>query len=120
MRQERRGAPRVPEQLSCSLTDDGGAITAETKNISTAGAYCLLDRFIAPMTKLQLDFLLPTMPKPARIRCAGVVVRAEPVAATADRGAYHIAILFQDMPERDRAAIASFVRQRLAARAAPS
>lgn len=117
-RQDRRQAHRVLERLALSITDGGGALHAETQNLSTAGAYCTLDQWIAPMTKLQLDFELPTAPKSSRVRCGGVIVRVEPIVASADRGRFHIAIFFSEISERDRAAIAEFVRQRLAARPA--
>ncbi|MBI4342633.1 MAG: hypothetical protein HY599_04645, partial [Candidatus Omnitrophica bacterium] len=75
--------------------------------------YCLLDRLIPPMTKLQLEFELPDGGRRLRIRGTGVVVRAEPVVSSAERGQYHIAIFFSEMSERHRAAISKFVRQRL-------
>lgn len=116
--QERRHAPRILERVELAVTDGGGQLRAETQNLSIAGAYCLMDRFLPPMTKLALDMELPTAPRPSRVRCTGVVVRAEPVVADAEHGKYHIAIFFTDLSDRDRAAITEFVRQRIAARSA--
>ena len=110
---ERRGAPRAPERVIVAVTDAGAALQTETKNISASGAYCTLDRFLAPMTKLQLAFELPQGSRRVKIRCAGVVVRIEPVVASADRGMYNVAIFFTELAERDRSAIARFVRERL-------
>jgi c-di-GMP-binding flagellar brake protein YcgR len=112
--QERRGAPRVHERIAFAIGQDGKEIRSETKNISTAGAYCLTDQFIAPMTKLQLRLELPHSPKPVKIECEGVVVRAEPVVQSAQQGQFHIAVYFSEMSERDRAHIARFVQARLA------
>jgi len=119
MATERRRAPRVAERVAVTMTDAGAQLTAETKNLSASGAYCTLNQFLAPMTKLQLRFELPGGVRHRTIRCSGVVVRVEPVIATADRGHYHVAIFFTDLAPRDREAIARFVQQRLAAAPAP-
>ena len=114
MDKERRRAPRAAERVALSIGDAGTALQTETKNISASGAYCTLDRFLAPMTKLQLQFELPRGSRRARIRCSGVVVRVEPVVSP-ERGQYNTAIFFTELSERDRSVIARFVRERLAA-----
>ena len=115
MKQERRGAPRVAERISIAVTDAKTELRTETTNLSAAGAYCILDRFIPPMTKLQLDLELPDGSRRVRIRCTGVVVRVEPVVAEGQLGRYQTAIFFSDLSERDRAAISQFVQRRLSA-----
>ena len=115
MKAERRRAPRVVERISVSLTDADSELRAETQNLSVCGAYCLLDRFIAPMTKLQLRLELPSGERTVQIQCMGVVVRVEPVAANVERGRYHVAIFFTDLTDRDRSAISRFVLSRLSA-----
>jgi len=115
MSQERRRAPRTAERIAVSISDAASAFQAETKNLSASGAYCVIDRFIPPMTKLQLQFDLPDGTRHTSVRCSGVVVRVDPVVANAERGRYHIAIFFNDLAEKDRAAIGRFVGQRLAA-----
>ena len=112
---ERRVHPRVPERLALAVTETGVAITVETKNISASGAYCTVDQFLPPMTKLALRFELPDGTRHATIACAGVVVRAEPVIESGSRGRYHIAIFFSDLRPQDRSAIERYVRQKLAA-----
>lgn len=115
MGQERRSAPRAAERVALAVSDTDFACTAETRNISASGAYCTVDRFIPPMTKLQLVFELPEGSRRVKIRCTGVVVRVEPVVEEAQRGRYHIAVFFSDLSDRDRSAISRFVQQRLAA-----
>ena len=83
---ERRRAPRIAERIPLAITDAKAELQTETKNLSTAGAYCALERFIPPMTKLQVQLDLPNGAQFARIRCSGVVVRVEPVAASLERG----------------------------------
>ena len=115
MSSERRRAPRVTERVALAITEAGVSLQTETKNLSTSGAYCTLDRFLPPMTKLQLVLELPNPSGPVHVRCTGIVVRVEPVVAHADRTRYHVAVFFTDLAQRDREAIAAFVRQRLSA-----
>ena len=113
--QERRKAPRVSERVALAVTDAKLTLRTETKNLSASGAYCTLDRFLAPMTKLQLQFELPDGPRHSTVRCAGVVVRVEPVVANAQQGLYNVAIFFTEVAARDRSVITRFVQRRLAA-----
>lgn len=113
MTQERRQVPRILERVPVAIHDAGTELRAETTNLSVSGVYCTLDRFIAPMTKLELQYELPDGERRARVRCSGVVVRVEPVVADAERGRYHIAIFFTDLTDRDRSVISRFVQRRL-------
>ena len=119
MTRERRRAPRVTERIAVSIADAGAELTTHTNNLSASGTYCTLDRVIAPMSKLQLRFDLPQGGRRVMVRCAGVVVRVDPVIASADRGRFNVAIFFTELSARNRAAIERFVRQRLAAASAP-
>lgn len=114
MSQERRAAPRITERLRFAITEGSTVLEAETKNLSTSGVYCLVNKFIAPMTKLAVEFSLPRKPHAVLIRSTGVVVRIEPVVQANQRGQYLIAIFFSDLSSRDRESIAQFVRDRLA------
>ena len=115
VRAERRRAPRIDERVSLAITDGGAELATETHNLSASGVYCTLDRFITPMSKLQLRFELPDGARRTTIRCAGVVVRVEPVIAGAERARYNVAIFFTELSERNRSAISRFVRRRLSA-----
>ena len=111
---DRRTHPRVDERLILSVADATGTIQAETKNLSATGVYCALQTFLPPMTKLQLEFELPVGQRRVRVRCEGVVVRVDPVVTTESTARYHTGIWFNELSLRDREAIASYVRQRLA------
>ena len=113
MTQERRAAPRITERIRFAITEGTTVIQAETKNLSTSGVYCLVDKFIAPMTKLAVEFELPHAPHAVKIRSTGVVVRIEPVVTANQRGQYLMAVFFSDLSSRDRESIAQFVRDRL-------
>lgn len=61
-----------------------GTIEMETANLSVGGAYCLSERAIPPMTRLQLNIFLPSSDgHPATlhypIEVTAVVVRSEPL-----------------------------------------
>lgn len=115
MMRERRRVPRIAERVVLAITDAGTELTTESQNLSTAGVYCTLDRFLAPMSKVQMRFRLPRGSRSSRVRCAGVVVRIAPVIANPSRGRFNVAIFFTELSDRDRLAITRFVRQRLAA-----
>ena len=112
---ERRRNPRIAERIVMAITDAGTELATESHNLSTAGVYCALDRFLAPMSKVQLRFALPNGRRSAMVRCTGVVVRVEPVIANASRGRFNVAIFFTELSDRNRSAITRFVRQRLSA-----
>ena len=110
---ERRRAPRVADRVAVSIVNPREVIRAETKDLSTSGAYCSLDRFIPLMTKLQLAFSLPTASQP--IRCEGVVVRVLPQTEQPGRNIYEVAVFFTEVSDADRNALNAFVQQRLQA-----
>ena len=114
---ERRRVPRAAERIALDISDAGAEVRTETKNLSAAGAYCQLDRFIPPMSVLELRFELPGSPRRVRIGCRGVVVRVEPIVASGQTLGYNTALFFTEISDRDRAAISRFVGQRLAATA---
>jgi len=111
---ERRAAPRAVEQIPLAITESGVVLSAQTKNLSASGAYCTLERYVAPMTKVQLQFELPDKSRRVKICCAGVVVRIDPLVVNAERSLYQLAIFFTDLADRDRSVIVRFVQHRLA------
>lgn len=110
---ERRRSPRALERVPLQVVDGGLELEGETRNLSAAGLYCTLDRFIPPMSKLTIHLQLPGRLRQRRIRCIGVVVRVEPGAADAQRMRYHTALFFTEIADRDREAISHFVQRRL-------
>ncbi len=112
-RAERRSAPRITSRLPLTLADHAHEFVARTKNLSASGAYCTVRQFVPPMTKLQIRLELTPSSRPVHIACLGVVVRTEPASPRPQASDYHIAILFQDLTERERSAIARYVQQQL-------
>ena len=113
---ERRKHPRIKaEGIPINIVLDGGECAARTVNISRAGAYCLVDQYIEPMTKLKVVLNVPLSSdekntKTKKIKCQGVVVRIEKT----DGGNIHnVAIFFNDISQQDAECIAEFVSTHL-------
>lgn len=110
---DRRQYPRLVNNIPLKISrEDGKNVVTKTVNISKAGAYCQVDQFIEPMTKLKLNLLLPLKKagkaNMKKIVCGGVVVRTEP-DTIADH--FNIAIFFNDITQRDSEAISDFIAE---------
>ena len=107
---ERRKNPRLENNIPVKICQEDGDFVAETQNISRSDAYCLVDKYVEPMTKLKIHLVLTTSAegkKNARkISCEGVVVRSEPVT---DGEGYHLAVFFNDITKRDAEYISDYV-----------
>ena len=108
--QERRQYPRVKGEIPVKIQQEDGDMVTETENISRSGAYCRVNRYVKPMTKLKISLLLPMkrMGKnlTTKISCEGIVVRAEPVEGD---DFYHAAIFFNNISQKDSDSIAEYV-----------
>lgn len=108
---ERRKDPRLENNIPVKICQEGGDLVTETKNISRSGAYCCVNQYIAPMTKLKVHLLLsaPGGEKSAakKISCEGVVVRSEPMP---DEKNYSIAIFFNNIKKRDAECLSDYVK----------
>ncbi|MCM8830889.1 MAG: PilZ domain-containing protein [Candidatus Omnitrophica bacterium] len=116
--QEKRKYPRIEKSLSLKLSYTNFDIITETKNISCNGAYCAIDKPIEPMTKLDIVLVFNSDKKnnkknTKKIHCKGVVVRKELVLN--DDGKYipHIGIYFNEIKERDKKFLASYINSHL-------
>ncbi|MEK6715497.1 MAG: PilZ domain-containing protein [Candidatus Omnitrophota bacterium] len=108
---ERRSHPRVETTLPLRIKNPEFDIVTSTKNISSVGAYCQVDRYLAPLTKLDIALVLNQQnnsnnnTNSIKVRCRGVVVRTEQAI---DK--YNIAIFFNDIAEPEKEKINSFVK----------
>lgn len=108
--QERRRHPRlqgnIPLKLSCGDFD----IVTETQNLSRNGAYCRVNKYVEPMTKLKICLLLPIKRNhrivTKKVNCQGIIVRTESVPG---KDFFNMAIFFNDIQTRDADTIAEFV-----------
>lgn len=105
---ERRLHPRLEQQLPLGLAVDGYDFSTTTRNISCVGAYCHLDKYMPPFTKISVKLSLPNKyhhGKNTIVECKGVVVRTEDEAA----GGFNLAIFFNEMRDEQRKKIVQYI-----------
>ena len=107
---ERRRAPRLEHNVPLKLSSVDVEIVTETKNLSSSGAYCRVNKFIEPMTKLKIHLLLPVKKNnrmtTRKVSCQGIVVRSEAVAG---HDYFNTAIFFSDLSVKDSQSLKDFV-----------
>jgi len=110
---EKRKAPRINKSLPIKLNRKDFDVITETKNISCIGVYCAVPKYIEPMTKLKIVLIIPKHPgsksSNQTIECKGVVVRTDVL----ENNNYNIAIFFNEIKERDKQKISSYVEHYL-------
>ena len=90
-------------------------VVTETRNLSCNGAYCRVNKYFEPMTKLAIHLLLPLkkgqkiMTK--KISCQGVVVRVE---SQPGNDYFNIAVYFNEIDKKDARCISEYVGSVLA------
>ena len=107
---ERRLHPRIDHRLPLNLAVNGYDFSTSTHNISSVGAYCHLDKYMPPFTKIAVKLSLPNKEKAGKntiVECRGVVVRSEDEAA----GGFNLAIFFNEIRDDQRKKIAHYVSQ---------
>lgn len=114
---EKRRDPRVENSLSIKLSSPQVDIVTETKNLSSSGVYCKVDRYLEPMTRLGIILLLPqrrnSRVTTRKVSCGGVVVRTENIP---DGAGFNIAVFFNDISAKDSKVLADFVRMAITGR----
>ncbi|MCX7927976.1 MAG: PilZ domain-containing protein [Candidatus Omnitrophica bacterium] len=108
---ERRIHPRVEKKLPINVAANGYDFVSSTHNISCVGAYCTIDKYVPPFTKVKIKLNLPIVVEGKQqnidILCNGVIVRTE----DNPDGKFNIAIFFNDIKEQPRQKIAQYVQQ---------
>ncbi len=111
---ERRRDPRLENSIPLKIVQKGINISTNTVNVSRSGAYCTVDQYIEPMTKMKIDLMVPVRQNgkfvSKKISCDGVVVRAEECE---DGKSHNIAIFFNDIAQKDAERIAEYVNSYL-------
>ena len=110
---EKRLHPRVKKELPLKILANGYDFSTTTANVSCVGAYCRIEKYIPPFTKVFVKLSLPMKRYKARnntpVECTGVVVRTE----DEEQGGFNLAIFFNDIKESQRQRIAQYVNQLL-------
>lgn len=108
---ERRRYPRIKKELPLKIETDGYDFITDTQNISCIGAYCHVDKYIPPFTKIAVKITLPIdtddTDKNCDVECKGVVVRTE----DKKKGGFNIAIFFNQIGDRQRQKISQYISQ---------
>lgn len=110
---EKRRQPRLEKNLPLRISAGEVDFVTETRNISSSGAYCRVSKYIAPLTKLNLTLLIPSLTqnkeKSHKVVCKGVVVRSQPVNSVNPPNEYSLAIFFNHIEKKDSILISQYV-----------
>ena len=110
-KQERRLHPRIDQQLSINVAANGYDFVTSTQNISCVGAYCTVDKYVPPFTKVKIKLNLPITQNGVRencdVNCYGVIVRTE----DDPDGKFNIAIFFNKIKDQPHQKITQYVKQ---------
>ncbi len=107
---ERRQHPRLDQKLPLDLSVNGYDFSTLTRNVSCVGAYCHLDKYMPPFTKISVKLSLPAKGRAGKntiVECKGVVVRTEDEI----NGGFNMAIFFNDLHKEQGKKITSYINQ---------
>jgi len=114
---ERRQAQRVEANLAVTIKGGPAEAKGRALNISTNGIYFESPHFMEPLTKVQLELLVPDAGSSKReltVTCNGVVVRVEPERKDPSVSNYNVAIFFTFVPDASQKILDRYIRARLA------
>lgn len=110
---ERRQYPRIEKELPLKIETNGYDFVTTTQNISCVGAYCHIDKYMPPFTRIMVKLILPIMNSGGNnnysVECEGVVVRAE----DENKGGFNIAIFFNEIKDSQRQKIFQYISRLL-------
>lgn len=111
LKKERRLHPRIAHTLPLKIAANGYDFITTTQNVSCVGAYCRINKYIPPFTKIMVLLSLPVIAnnrtKNYSVECKGVVVRSEDES----EGGFNIAIFFNDIKDGQRQKISEYISQ---------
>jgi PilZ domain len=111
---EKRTDKRFAVQLPIQIGGSDFQITTDTKNISSSGIYCQVDRFVPVMTRLDLKMTIPLIENKRKIEknidCQAVVVRIQPESEVAQRDSYQLGLFFIGIKNQDRELINRYLQ----------
>jgi hypothetical protein len=115
--EEKRRSKRIKKNIPLKIKEGNFDSVSETQNLSSSGLYCRLDKYIAPLTKVNMILLIPSLKLTTcekeqckKIECEGTVVRAELVNDPVEGDYYNLAIFFSKMNKADRQRVEKFVK----------
>lgn len=109
---ERRTNPRIDHELPVYLTVNGYDFATTTENVSCTGAYCRINKYVPPFTKLAIKMTLPVLSQGKKeklnVACKGVIVRSEDGNK---KNSFNIAIFFNEIKDNQRKKISQYISQ---------
>lgn len=103
---ERRLHPRIKKKLPFRVAANGYDFATSSQNISCVGAYCHVNKYIPPFTKIAISITLPgNKSKTYEVECKGVIVRTEDEKT----GGFNIAIFFNEIKDNQRQKISRYI-----------
>ncbi len=107
---ERRRHKRVNSRLPLKLREGDYDLITETKNISCSGAYCEVNRYLPPLTKVEITLVFPKgQGETETVNCHGIVVRTDHMPYSNGTNHYCIAVYFSDISKADMSKLNAFV-----------
>jgi hypothetical protein len=111
LKKERRLHPRIEQNLPLEIAANGYDFITSTQNVSCLGAYCHIDKYVPPFTKIAIKLNLPIATargnKNCSVDCHGVIVRSQDDTG----GGFNVAIFFNEIKESQRKVISQYVNQ---------
>lgn len=108
---ERRQYPRIERQLPFRVVANGYDFVTFTQNVSCVGAYCRINKYVPPFTRVMVKLSLPvsqgSTDETLLVECKGVVVRTEDESS----GGFNIAIFFNAINDSQRNKISQYLNQ---------
>lgn len=106
---ERRKYPRLDQSLHIKVAANGYDFITSTQNVSCVGAYCLINKYVPPFTKVNVKLTLPIVSgdKKYDVECKGVIVRTVDESS----GGFNIAIFFNEINNLQRKKISEYINQ---------
>ena len=108
---EKRLHPRIEHKLPLRIAVNGYDFTTATQNVSCTGAYCQVNKYVPPFTKIAVKMTLPIKSdnkiEEYNVDCKGVIVRTD------DKGkaGFNIAIFFNEIGDTQRKKISQYINQ---------
>lgn len=107
---ERRLYPRIEHRIPLKVIANGYDFATSTENVSCVGAYCHINKYVPPFTKVLVKLTLPQDAKEtgthAQVECKGVVVRT----LDEHNGGFNVAIFFNHINDQQKKKIANYLR----------
>ena len=102
-------SPRIYKQLPLKVAANGYDFISTAQNVSCVGAYCRINKYIPPFTRVMIKLTLPLSlkkkDKGSKVECKGVVVRS----GDENEGGFNIAIFFNDIKDNERKKISQYI-----------